>query len=699
MITVATLSLQKRIFISVGLFVSITLVVVWYVIRPKYEQSVINERTTIVQQIQQYALQTSEEKIQSWVNITRYLAHEAQTHPNELDIAMRQNIALSPSIIQIVITSPPLNDTLTVTNTDYLGFTFLLSDDEWKMHKHDSTTLVQMVYDSLRTMVIVAVKKEFILASKHFFITTFANANEMSESFTKLPIEGRYGSIVRSQQKIIVHNTADFDQIAWEAYPNITSLRTTDAYGKQYIVIASEFSTIPYSSIIVIPASLFLQPVERLFTYSLLFLAGVMVVVMLLGWYVSHQISKPVEQLVHEVEQLSSLDFSKPISAIHLPELSKIGTTIEAMRLILERYQRMNVEKIIFEEWKNKFFLSHSQDMIALTNPDGTFSFMNDAFARLRSELAYTAPVVKRDDLRRHPNISSSKESVRTEQSGTFTVTIHQQELFVKQTHGNHQYLRLHDVSIMKGDEHLGSLLTLHDLTTDRLIEQTKTEMMNVIVHELRTPLNSIIGYASFILEEALTEEEKKEYTTIILESGNHMNTLVNRFLDVQRLESHTVDYPKEQCDLVDIARSVCDSLQPQLTQKKLTLNFSAETNLPTVFAVKDLMREAFLNLLSNAIKYGDEHRTIEVELKKNNTHLQFIVTDFGYGIAAEDQKKLYTKFYRVTSNPKTVGQVGTGLGLAYVKEIMNYHRGDISLESTPEIGCRFTLSIPILHT
>lgn len=691
------LSLQQRIFLSVGLFVGITLVIVWFVIRPRYEQGVINERTTIVQQIQQYALQTGDEKFQSWVNVTRYLAYEAESHPNELDIAMRQNIALKPSIIQIIITSPDINDELTVTNSGYLNFNLVLPAADWRPYKQDSTTGVQLIYDSLSTMLLFAAKKEFTLAEKHFSIVTFANANEVMENFKELPIEGRFGSILRSKQKIVYHTTPEFDHVAADVHENITSLRTTDIHGEQCVIVAAEFATVPYSSTIVIPASLFLQPVERLFLYSLAFLTGIMIVVILLGWFVSRQISKPVAQLVSEVEQLSALDFSTPISALKLPELERIGTTIESMRLILERYHRMNVEKIIFEEWKNKFFLSHSQDMIALTNPDGTFFFMNDLFSKLRTELAPAAPLIKKDELFSHHYISSSKETISTEQSGDFSITVRQKELFVQRTQGDPQYLRFHDVSIIRHDEHLGSLLTLHDLTNERLIDQMKTDMMNVIVHELRNPLNSIIGFSSFILDdEELSQEEKKQYISIILENGRSMNEIVNRFLEVQRLESRTVEYPKEECDLVEIARSVCDSQKPQCTQKMLTLNFAAEPHMPTVHASKDLMREAFLNLVSNAIKYGDENRTIDVEMKQSDSHLQFVITDHGYGISAQDQTKLFTKFFRVTSNQKAADQLGTGLGLAHVKEVMKYHNGAVSLESNPEIGCRFTLSIPM---
>ena len=102
------------------------------------------------------------------------------------------------------------------------------------------------------------------------------------------------------------------------------------------------------------------------------------------------------------------------------------------------------------------------------------------------------------------------------------------------------------------------------------------------------------------------------------------------------------------------------------------------------------------INLIDNAIKYGDPGRTMEVDIKNTGDLLRFSITDFGYGISLEDQKKVFEKFFRVKSNAKSARVAGTGLGLAYVKEIVNQHKGEIKLESNEEIGSRFTIDIPI---
>lgn len=181
----------------------------------------------------------------------------------------------------------------------------------------------------------------------------------------------------------------------------------------------------------------------------------------------------------------------------------------------------------------------------------------------------------------------------------------------------------------------------------------------------------------------------------MIHESGNRLLKLVNRFLDVMRLESGRQEIVRTPVNLVSIVRLLMDSLQAQARKKSIQFAFQHDAHIPTILASEELIMEAIQNLMTNAIKYGDENRTIELELHAEGNHVIFAITDYGYGIPPEAQDKLFTKFYRV-QNSKASKEIGTGLGLAYVKEIVTRHGGDISLESNPQIGCRFTITLPI---
>jgi signal transduction histidine kinase len=165
--------------------------------------------------------------------------------------------------------------------------------------------------------------------------------------------------------------------------------------------------------------------------------------------------------------------------------------------------------------------------------------------------------------------------------------------------------------------------------------------------------------------------------------------------LDISRLESRRIDHPKTPTNVVDIVTSVGESLKPQLLKKSLSIEYSMQPDLPDVPVAPDLFREAISNLVSNAIKYGGENRTIDVSLSATQTDILFSILDHGYGIPAEAQEKLFTKFYRVRAY-ESANEIGTGLGLAYVKEIVSFHGGTITLESNETIGCKFTMAFPI---
>ncbi|MFA5834788.1 MAG: ATP-binding protein [Bacteroidota bacterium] len=691
-------SFHHRIFVLVGLFVVISIGVMWFFIRPLYERQVVEERTTVVQQLQHFAIRSIDEKLEQWINIAQYLGWNLQTRPSDVNVLIRQQIAFDTSLIQIIVSSPELSDEFIATSSSQPTFTFTGSNDSWIVSQRDTSISTLWVNDTSADQLIFGIQKRVLIDAKTIYLTMFADSKYLLRQLDKLPIGGAFAVQVGGKDGFIYRNDSVTFPIVSESWQNLTVMQDVLVQTTEWKILFSKFSAVPMYLLIGIPKEVIIQPVKNLLLYSITIVLSLTSLVVIFGWIFSHQLSKPVTQLVHDVEQLKTLDFSRPITVPKLREIASVAATVESMRTVLERYQRINVEKIIFEEWKNKFFLAHSEDGICITDGNGSFTFMNDRFIQVNDELQKSAPVQNKQELFAHPNIERSKETSREELSGPYRISFTQKEIKVIFMNGEPQYFSLHDVTIDRDTEQLGSLIVLHDLTNDRMIDKMKTEMMNFIVHELRNPLNSIMGFTSFMVDEPdMSLEERMEYTRIIRESSKTMNQLVNRFLDVQRLESRTVDYHKEMTDLVSMAKAVCDSQKPQLAAKSIALTFSAEEGIPHTTVSPELMREAFLNLVSNAIKYGDENRTINVELKQKDDHILFIITDHGYGISAEDQQKLFSKFFRVTSNKKAATQIGTGLGLAHVKEVMTFHKGLVALESNSNIGCKFTLSIPIV--
>jgi len=691
------LSLQNRIFLFAAAFVITAFLVVVIVIRPRYEQSVIEERVTIVQQLQDYTLTRLDDLIGHRVNIGRFVSGQIAERGRDMEALLQNIMMINPDIIMLSLESSRPGDKLTLRSSSYPEILLSIDDSLWMRSRDDSLTRVSWVRAGQDPYDLLVTKTRFTLGTTEYWTTILWNAKALMAAVRQFPLGDEYSLSITGPSFLIFRNVSTFQPLTvQESLGDVIKLRTVEQEGKQWRLVAANLRTIPARIITAIPESVIAQPVEEMFYYTITFLLVATVVLLLVGWIVARQISKPISRLVQDVERLTTLDFQQAVMIPALPELRIVGETIESMRQVLDRYKRLNVEKIIFEEWKNRFLMTHSEDMMGITDSSGRFVFQNQRFVDFQRQLSPTDPIEMCGKLLNHSAIKKIKETNRTEQTDNFVVKLHQSELQVKVREDDVQFFRLQDVSIVRALEELGSLLIFHDLTPERLLEKAKSDMINIIIHELRNPVAGIKGLADVLIkEQELSDQERREFLRHIKESSESLNTIINRFLDLKRLESRKTSYRKQPTQLGPIIRSVAEAFRPQLMSKNLTIDLKIETPLPDVPVAPDLFRDAINNLLSNAIKYGERDRVIAMQLRRSNEHAEFSIVDHGYGIPAEAQERLFTEFYRVQGT-RASREVGTGLGLAHVKEIMAQHSGSVSLESDSTIGCRFTLLFPI---
>jgi signal transduction histidine kinase len=252
--------------------------------------------------------------------------------------------------------------------------------------------------------------------------------------------------------------------------------------------------------------------------------------------------------------------------------------------------------------------------------------------------------------------------------------------------------LRGHMLETYASDgSHLGGFLLLNDITHDREIDRMRTEMIHIIVHELQNPVAAVRGFLEILREEELTQEELTEIYALCSRSVETLRNLIDRFLDITRLESGKQQIDLEPIVLTQMLKDVIDSFKPQLKEKQLDITLN-DARVPVILGSQSMLEDVARNLISNAIKYGNPNRTIDVELGMDGSYVVFSVTDHGFGIPEEHRDKMFQKFYRIKAYNR---QKGNGLGLAYVKEVVLKHNGTITFESNPEIGTRFIVRLP----
>ncbi len=690
------LSLRTRFFLLSSLLLFVPLVVVYVFVRPQYDQALLAERTTIVSEQHRYAIQAADRELTTWFSIAKYLATMFSIRPAQFELALRDQIGTHPDLIRISVLSLQTGDELEAQNSNYPNRNYPIAESDWQASLIDSSISFAL-YRSDSAETVCAVRLNTSLLEKPYLLTCIFDASQLFRTLLSLPLSEETELALflnRAPMPTLLASTLNFKPLSDLHLSSLSESRLITHEGKAYLLMASPFQTIAMHFVTLIPHEVILEPANRLMVFSLLFIGVVLAILFIVGWVASAQVTKPVQTLVDSVKPMQSLDFSTPVPPSSLPELRTLSLTIDSMRQTLDRYQKLNVEKIIFEEWKNKLLMTYSEDLIGIAGGDDRFTFQNKRFAELCHELGFqSAPT--REEFFRHHSVKIVKRSKSAESIATFETERYQSELEIAFGETTQAY-RTQTLALYTSDKVLmGSFIILHDLTQERELEKIKAETMNIIVHELRSPLNSVIGFSDLLLQPMeFDNAQRKEFITLIYESGNRLLKLVNRFLDVMRLESGRQEIVRTKVNLAFIIQMLMDSLRAQAQKKSVQFSFKYDDSIPTIYASEDLITEAIQNLMTNAIKYGDETRTIDMELRADSDAVIFSITDYGYGIPPEAQSKLFTKFYRVPNSKSK--EIGTGLGLAYVKEIVTRHGGTISLDSNPQIGCRFTITLPI---
>ncbi|MBI3815876.1 MAG: GHKL domain-containing protein [Nitrospinae bacterium] len=220
-----------------------------------------------------------------------------------------------------------------------------------------------------------------------------------------------------------------------------------------------------------------------------------------------------------------------------------------------------------------------------------------------------------------------------------------------------------------------------------------QSRFMSDASHELKTPTSVIKSYCDVTLRKERTAAEYQEAIQIIGEMVNRMSGIINRILDVSRLESKTFALNLSDTDLMDITEDVVKLLSPSASSRGITINLKGQRT--NVKGDKERLTEMFINIVDNAIKYNNNKPGgyINIEVGSSEGWAVVTITDTGIGIPDADKERIFDRFYRVDASRSVVA--GSGLGLSIVKAIVNAHSGKIEVESEAGKGSRFIVSLP----
>jgi PAS domain S-box-containing protein len=244
-----------------------------------------------------------------------------------------------------------------------------------------------------------------------------------------------------------------------------------------------------------------------------------------------------------------------------------------------------------------------------------------------------------------------------------------------------------------------GRIFAFRDVSSERVVEQMKSDFVATVSHELRTPLTSIYGFAETLLrgDVDFSESERGTFLSYIASESERLIRIADDLLNVARLETGMLGLNVTSTDVGDVVDDVVARLREQVDGRH-TFAVEVPRGLVAVRADRDKLRQILANLVDNAVKFSPDGGLITVSARRRTDTAEVRVIDEGVGIARADQQRIFTKFFRAEA-AADAGVQGAGLGLFLVRGLLAAMGGRIWVESKEGEGSSFVFELPIAET
>lgn len=407
------------------------------------------------------------------------------------------------------------------------------------------------------------------------------------------------------------------------------------------------------------------------------------VIILVLGYLILKNITKPVSEISLAAEKFSKGEFESKIYPPADEDLKRLAESLNSMAKQLDEKldiigEQDKLQQVVLKSMKEGLLAVDYEEKIIL---------LNETAASILS-ISDTNTVGK-----------TLQEIVRVSEIQRFFKKLlsegDPQETEIILQHDKDKFLQLTGTLLYDMDNKaLGGLVVFNDISNIKHLDTLKKDLVANVSHELRTPVTTIKGFIETLKEGAIDDRENAErFLDIISKHINRLNLLIDDLLILSKLEEKPDEIKIENENIYRILSSVAEDFEFKAGEKKINIRIKCDENLKAKIN-KHLIEQAIGNLVDNAIKYSDKKTTIEIGASLTENDLFIYVNDEGYGITEDHMPRLFERFYRVDKG-RSREEGGTGLGLAIVKHIINNMNGSIEVESKPGKGSRFTVKIP----
>ena len=404
-----------------------------------------------------------------------------------------------------------------------------------------------------------------------------------------------------------------------------------------------------------------------------------------IGWFVSSRISRPMHEVRDGAARFAAGDFGGKLAVPRTEEFAAVAESLNTMAEQLDE----KIRAITRERNEREAVLASMVEGVVAVDPEGRVIALNDAAARLLQLDATDVRGRAIEEVARDPELQRVIADALAGQAPTET------DLTAYLGH-EERFLQAHGARLHAGDEGVGALVVLNDVTRLRRLEAVRRDFVANVSHELKTPVTSIKGFVETLLDGALDDPDvAPRFLRIIAGQADRLNSIIEDLLALSSLEGANdgLGPPLLEAALGDVLHAAADVCAPRAEARRARIVVDAPGEL-MVRMNPALLEQAVVNLIDNAVKYGPEGGTVRVGADTLAGEPVVSVADEGPGIPREHLPRLFERFYRI-DKARSRDMGGTGLGLAIVKHIAQVHGGRVTVESAVGGGSVFRLHLP----
>ncbi len=409
---------------------------------------------------------------------------------------------------------------------------------------------------------------------------------------------------------------------------------------------------------------------------------------LLLGFFISGTITKPIVDLTRRAEKLASgeetVEVMNTYGKKQDDEIGILADTFSYMSgELIKTIREMDGEKT-----KLAAILENLTDGVIAFDTDGKILHINPVAANMLS--IENPSLVDFDTLMNDIGINLQLGDIlylKKKQTLEHTITLHNQVIKA--------FFAVFTQTVEKTTKKIaGVVVALQDITKLQRLDDARREFVANVSHELRTPITTIKTYSETMLDGKEEGDMDAHFLATINAEADRMTRIIKDLLTLSQLDHNKDAVKKTRIDMRELLENVVEKMNLSAQKQGHTLTFVATTELPPVTGDRDQLERVLTNLISNAIKYTPDGGVIEVFSGHLYNELYVKVKDNGIGIPKKDIARIFERFYRV-DKARTRAAGGTGLGLAIAKEIVEAHGGKIQITSEPGMGTEVMMTLP----